>query len=419
MKIQRTISILFVLLLIFISGCMSEDNKLNEDTPSKFNSDSIYQYNISDGGNMIFYQDCLYYYDNLTLMRYNINTQNISFVCEDPLCDHKTIECPFYGAERDFHIYKNKIYFLRLIFDGKEAVLNYVCYNMNDSKLSIVDTYPETDSGWDISCYELFTDNYRYYYKQVFNESSKKWEMKICRMDLSEKYSTIYSDEDNVGVFATRLIFNINDRVYFTDGKAIWSTALDFTDKKFLFEGKFNGLIKTDGNYIYYSVKINKAFNYIGTNTVYTIHRINLDGTNDIDLHVETTDNWVLTDNSVFYQKYDEKIIGTSKISGYAYDKVILTCSEFHCINNSTLSDKLLYTFSNNEENTRLTSFIVINNCAYGTYTIIKDKDSDGNITQDEIFSSSSYEVVAGISKNKYSLIKINLESGAVDYINN
>lgn len=206
-------------------------------------------------------------------------------------------------------------------------------------------------------------------------------------MDVSAPTPTdtvLMADTDLLPAMA-RLVFTLDDRIYLSDDAILYSVSKDLTDMCEVHNKAGN---RTDGEFIYYSSPLdNKAFDT--AYSLYSIHRMNLDGTGDTDLGTVTPPDWVLTEKYIYYLDYDSIVVAKNRTSYYPGSEVTLACSKLYRMKHDGSGKELVYTFAGEEAGTRFHAWTVAGNYVYGTYSSFNDRNGDGTITDDEVYGSS------------------------------
>ena len=201
----------------------------------------------------------------ITMKRLNVETGNITNVCPDPLCSHTTASCPFAGKINSFFIDGSNIVYIRnyVSRQGEKSVgiRQFCSYDLDNMEFTAHIT-EEIMSGVTTSQYNkmLYYNNKCYYYDYIYDTTTNKYHWILKRLDLETNKITIIGDEKfyddgETNPFAEEFLFIINDRIYFKNINAIYSTTMDLTDKRVVAEGIFaSNNIYTDGKYIFYGI---------------------------------------------------------------------------------------------------------------------------------------------------------------------
>ncbi len=430
---------------IFLFSCENKELKYieknkTEDTieiPFEFtesDDEPTDNYNLMLGWNILGFSDGYIYFvngssnpfnlqENQTLWKYNIKTNNLTSVCSDPICKHNTPSCPLYAITDQYYIYNNKVLatyiYYTFIDDGStgntpdiEGWGGFKMYDMSNGKSLLLNEFNPKE-GYTEDLRKLIFDDYCIYYDYVYNEKIDAWVFAICRWDMTTNKIVTLTGMDNTYDFnsqensalATTFLFAIDSRIYFSDGKTIYSTDVNYENRIDHVTGKFDANVYTDGKYIYYGIYIPNS-----KNTVQSIRRMDFDGKNDIDLGINAESyNWQITSKYIYYKKYDEITIGKNMVSGYAGENIILTNSEIWRCNHDGTNHELVYKFEGDMANTRMVNEIYVGNYIYGIYEKWTDSDNDGVFKDGDRYYSDTYE--------DFTIMRINIETGEVYYI--
>lgn len=242
--------------------------------------------------------------DIVTLVRLDQESGNITSVCSDPLCNHNTIECPFGGNISGISIYQDEIYYWRSfmrknVATGKydQTIRQFCSYNLKTMNFT-VHIEQAILNGISSGQYMkmLFADEYCYFYDYVYYKETDTYQWLLKKMNINSSDVSVVNEIENSTDFpADVFLFIIEDRIYFKNPGEIYSTDINLNNKIVHVKGKFlSEDIFTNGKYIFYSVLDESGMSE-------TIHRVNLDGTNDVDLGISSAVNWCLTENYIYY----------------------------------------------------------------------------------------------------------------------
>lgn len=417
--IRKSAILIMVFVILFLSSC--EDTKTTkEDTLKNYTSvntefaDRPVDYNIINGAYFIQYSDNYLYFYKLRspLMRYNPETNNMTYVCGDPLCNHNSPDCPLYGLNTTFCVYNNKIFFrrdyryLHRKADGApdyyELYVGYCSYDLADSKLTVYEAVKNPtgdDRGYIGKVYELYAGKYRYYYDYIYNDKLEKYVYSICRMDLDTKEIVVFDSESNTSSnLRVAFIFCLGDRIYFSDLKSVYSTNYDLKDKKVVVEGTFPSEMYTDGSRIFWEDK-----NSDGSRSLYCM---NLDGSNQAALNIKAW-SWELTTNYIYYLTYDKITVGKLQSKSMSSSELNLTGSELHRCKHDGSDDETVWKAEGDYKYTRFNNWLVVGNYVYAIYTNWNDSDGDGIFTDADKYQSA----------NDFKIMRINISDGNIGYI--
>jgi hypothetical protein len=328
---MKRLIILTVIVLVTITSCGRErnpDDFINITPDGEFiyieSDDEQVIHNFLSRSNDFQYYDGYLYFFGHTLFRYNTRTGNITTVCQDALCNHDIPSCPFFGSIGNVFINNSNIHFIRSYnhTSNGNRVMNreFGTYDLKTMRYTVRDrmTWSNTFSEYNK---QLFTDSYRYFYDYMFDEEQQQHFFQIARMDLRTNKITALNPKEEIAdtdIFNKRFLFVIENRIYFTDINTIYSTDLDLNDGRFVMDGNFiYDDIFTDGTYIFYGVPTDTPF-------VVSIHRVNWDGTNNIELGIITNVNeWTITKNYIYYASPFRKILGSNTKISFFSDAIV------------------------------------------------------------------------------------------------
>ena len=243
----------------------------------------------------------LYFQSSDMLYKLNKETGKMNEMCKDPICNHKTKECPFYGQHWlfGFYIYDNKVIYQR----GSEKIglkgepRRILLYDIKNGSFRVLHEYPVGASYMEID--HSFHGGEMYFHERIDNpdyekdNSLSRFIFSLTKVNLStykreviytadyKKINIVGGDEHNIYYFdkidnnvyvaknrdlknASVLIddhkgyfFIVNDRVFYVSSETgtLTSKNLDGTDKKDLGISDLYYIYITD-KYIYYRQKI-------------------------------------------------------------------------------------------------------------------------------------------------------------------
>lgn len=381
-------------------------------------------FNAIDGGQVLQYSNgYLFFHNNYnrdifnfpekrTLMKYNVETDNLISVCSDPVCLHNTLECPFYAMYNTMYVFDGKIAYAQIYSntsnDSEYFMLGqcnlYDSENLSKSVRNTIKTNSYTEY-----MKMLPVDNYLLYYENMYNEELDEWVDGIYRWDIVDNTQTILCGEDNVyepdsmypNTLACNFLFAMDSRIYFTDGAIIFSTDANYEKRIDHVKGRFVLDVFTDGEYIYYGVPVEEG------SYIQSLHRVDFNGENDIELDIVTQkENVEITSNYIYYKKYDEVVIGKNRVSGYSGEDIILYSSEIWRCDHNGQKHELVYKFEGDMANYRILYETYVGNYIYGLYSWWEDADGDGIYEDgDDHFSAT---------EDEYKIMRIDVTTGDI-----
>ena len=351
----------------------------------------------------------------ITMKRLNVETGNITNVCPDPLCSHTTASCPFAGKINSFFIDGSNIIYIRnyVSRQGEKSVgiRQFCSYDLDNMEFTAHIT-EEIMSGVTTSQYNkmLYYNNKCYYYDYIYDTTTNKYHWILKRLDLETNKITIIGDEKfyddgETNPFAEEFLFIINDRIYFKNINAIYSTTMDLTDKRVVAEGIFaSNNIYTDGKYIFYGIPEDNGITE-------NIYRINIDGSNKVDLGINTTNDWFLTTDYIYYYHPNYFELETANKSGSVS---FFNYAMQRCDYDGKLKEDVFVADHANKTKPelylQLSSDIVVGNYVYSLYYSVSDTNKNGLVDDGEYYQSSSdfYD---------FNIMRININTGERGYL--
>jgi len=432
--VKKAIITIFIIILmtVFLLSCEDAHYIELETTEVKIAETNMFEYTLSDdrpvefnairgSENIKYYNSFLYFKKpNPTilkpvLLRYNLKTGNLTYVCSDPLCSHDTPDCPLYGIIASYYIYDNKIFFRQSYTyhhlkpngtsDYIEKYMGFSSYDLSNAKLTVYEQQsiinPTTSINLNEYAIQLYAGKYRYYYDYIYNDKLEKHVYSICRMNLDTKEIVVFDSESNTSSnLNVAFLFCLDNRIYFSDLKSVYSTDYDLKDKKTVAEGKFPDQMLTDGSRIFWEEKIED-----GSRSLYSM---NIDGSGQTALNVNTW-AWKLTSNYIYYIINDKITVGKLQSNSISSSDLVLTGSELRRCKHDGSGDELVWKFEGEYANMRFIEWYAVGNYIYASYTNWTDSDGDSIFTDSDRYQS--------IDAKNYNIMRINISDGDVQYI--
>ena len=335
------------------------------------------------------------------LVRMNVETGNITAVCPDPICAHDYDSgCPMYGISAGGFLIgpDGKYYVLKIYPEPKGGFA--MCFVQYDAEQNVlVELSDEAPSYVN----EFYTERYRFYKDDVYDEETQTYYLTVLRTDLTTGESVpIWKQEKAEGVRTDEVLFVIDDRLYLTDYACLYSVNFDGEDRRVHIEGKVTINAKTDGEYVYYIDQ-------------YELCRRHLENGAEERLGIFPYHNYFeLTEKYVYYRTGEDIVLGKARIRGYTSDTVTLG-GENLCRYplDGEGGEETVYTFAGETSTVRPEDWLVVGNYCYCTYTYWEDPDGDGIYRDgDEKKSDSS-----GENGRVFTFLRIDLTTKAVDVI--
>jgi len=399
----------------------STDTSADTDTVSGIDA-NLNRY-VFTGSKMIQYNGYLYFqsglFENFDMdpeygypVRMNVKTNNITYICPDPLCGHDSVECPFAGNIINFYVEDNKIYYIRMVMDyAKDGQFNglltqYCNYDITTMKLKVLYEKQVTTMG--INDTSVFHNGYWYFLEVIYDEEYQgTWGLHRINLKTG-KMEVVLSDETSAASPMNQILFAIDDRLYFSDLKSIYSTNAEMEDKVVHVEGEFvTKQIYTNGEAVFYGAP--------APNASQTLHRYELDTGKHTDLGIQTSTEWFLTEQYIYYMApqllYHEGQDPETAIPSGVSDAV------WRCRHDGTEKEKVfdLYKYypesENLQRNIRLYTPTVVGDTLYSLYDIWEDTNGDGKKSSGD----KSYKGYG--NPDECRIIKINLTDGSFEEI--
>ena len=362
------------------------------------------------------YRDPYNFPENKSLVEIDPQTNEIKYVCSNPQCNHATTECPLFGIQNIKYVYKDYILFPRIYFDvfddnnygSYKGHGDYVLYDKDNNLIKIrepinVDRFVEYTL-------QLYINNLCYYYDSDWVEEESTWLFHLCKWDLETNEVTVL--EENIypvnnkylDVLNCTMLFSIDDRLYFTDGSSIFSTDINYKNKKTIAYGSFCLDVLTDGLHIYYGVPVSDG------SYIQNIRRMDLNGKNDVDLGIITERYCIkICDDLIFYKQYDEIPIGYMSYENELTKNIVLCGSEIWCCNSNGQNKRMIYKFSGEYENYRMLCEVYTPNYIYGIF------DWWEHPSDNRLLSESDHHYC--FEEDVYKLFRIDVQTGEATII--
>ena len=301
---------IMLVMVVFLCSCSNNlkyDVDVIEDDTSK-GKDRIFKNTVefsyiedSDGidkvealgqnGNQTYlgvYNGQLYLLRNKPICRFNTITGNKTYICPDPLCTHKTVDCPFYSFCNDFYFWGNSVFYTQDYQDKNyEWVRTVVEYNMSIGTKKVLRNREE---GFYAPNMVFYGDGY-YYTDIIRDKDTNKYKHSFCYQNTLTKEITVLD---------TQKVWRYNPRMAFDDKLYIY----DLVDNKLIYRDlktgedydvcdNASGMFKCDGYFI--CTKYDSATNR------QEIIRCNYDGSEQQSLGVTDAKYIYVTNNYIYY----------------------------------------------------------------------------------------------------------------------
>jgi len=447
MKPYRIISwILCMCILCFFVSCQTNpdtdlpqdtQNLSEQNTPAADTVDTNITEYVYPMHEMRYYKGALYFHNGKTehlslpreesmgtLVRYNIDTGNITAVCSDPLCMHTTEECPFAGYLSRFAIIDNTVFFEKknILYSEEEGFYlrkQYISYDMDTMRWKVL-REEEALVGNQTTAFlrALFHGKYWYSNEYVLEKKPDGSEITtggVMRMDLEKGGVSCISEGKNLEY--TQMLFIVNDRIYFSNPESIFSTNLELEDKIVHVKGTFVGnSYFTNGEHIFYGSPVDMD-NYNETlkklTTLQKIYRYDLDGQNPVDLDIlSLTGQWFLTEQYIYYVVVDESPT-VKEIGGMYLQKAL-----YRCKHDGTEKEKVFdlhrYESDMDTPNIMIALYhpVVVGDSVYSKFFYWEDLNQDG------VFDAQTeHKEASATSTDTCSIIHLDLATNTYEII--
>lgn len=360
----------------------------------------------ADGlGSVKYYDGCLYFcgpgtQNKLveTLWRYNISTGLCSTVCADSICTHDTKDCPFFAMDGNFYVSENCVYFERTFAFDSEPYYDFVRYEIKNAQLK--QYFKAEDIARATYTRELYVGGYRFYYKNALDRESGEYTFSLHRMNLATGAEIELSQNGRKTGLDTGLLFAIDQKLYFSDGRSIFSSDFEMKNISTVLTGTFMYTdIYTDGTYIYWGEGEEK--------NVQTLYRAPLEGGDKTPLGI-TASKWQVSSDHIYYLDANACVVGQNAVSQMSGESITIPSSS---LRHARLdgSDDIVIMSLVGETCYEVLSLCCVGNTVYLSYNSYRDANGDGAIDDSEIYQS--------IDKNDFSIMRVSTENVSVEYI--
>ncbi len=353
---------------------------------------------VSSGEWYQYYDGCLYFFNgntdafmnaNTTLMRLNLKTGNMTTVCSDPLCTHKTQTCPFAGMISCLYIDGANLVYIRQMYIDKgnqegNHIRQFCSYNLETMKLTV---YKQEDVLSGITYGQLLKilcyDGYYYYQDYVYNPDNEEYKWMIQKVNIETGEVVTLIDETDDDAIQDGFLFILDGRIYFRNAESIFSTDTELKDKQVHIEGRFpSSSILTDGKYIFYAVTEADGHSE-------KIYRMDLDGSNLIDLGICATSSWFLTTNYIYWSNPDYFEINYANKSGSSQ---FFSDAMYRCDHDGNNVETVYISEQKKDENSnrymQIMRSFAVGNYLFASYSVVNDENGNNLIDDGEEYSS-------------------------------
>ena len=389
---MKRIFILLFVLSVLLTSCENTDvtpqPTPESDFPYTESDDGYLTYNAESVASQFKYHDgCLYFGGGSSYaiptegdgvstdyLKMNLKTGNVVSVCSDPLCRHDFTDCPIYGIGIvNFLSPAGDLYFLSQYFyndkENSRLSAQFVKFDFGKNKATVLEVFENGATGFGK---EIYTDDYRFYHGMFYDANQDEYVPAIMRMNLSDGKTEPFAGIDSEHIegnydYTDDLLFTIDDRLYLTDSRTLYSVDFDGNNRIDHIDGYVGSECYTDGEYVYYQ-------------SSGEICRRSLDGGNEEKLGIVpySGTGYFLTETYIYYMSGESITLGEARIPGYASDTVTLEGGEFWRCRHDGSENELVYKFAGETETYRPRHWIVVGNYIYAHYYWWTDADGDG-----------------------------------------
>jgi len=320
--------LVLLLTMMLLTSCIS-NNELHylpaeTEAVQQAISDSVFEYTyvndkptVNPGttfmslGKFRSMEDNIYYYNGgYVVYRINSKTGNVTTVCNDPLCFHKTESCPFYGffPGTMYYVHKNMIHYTqRYTYPVEEygktvwkEVDRKVRFDIKKQKLSIVRDYVAEDFESYMIISELYYEDYYYYLNNLVDENDSLY-FQLCRDNLTTGKTEVIKELGNTAV---SMMYVDSDKLFYTYGTHVCYCYLDDPYTEYdLIKHPYQEAA-CDGEAIYCRVK---------EGDIHKVYRLDIESGEEICLVDEDTNYIFLTEKYLYYSPNNPLPYGQTK----------------------------------------------------------------------------------------------------------
>lgn len=372
-----------------ISGNISTESKVLGNTPI-INAAGEFEFTPSDDetpieqgdavkGRSVFNKDSgVLYFDNSSfgLLIYEEEKGELYHAHKDPLCDHKTHECPYFRFAGRVNIKDGYAYFNQLydIFNKEGQVVKkvnrYVKVNVNTNEVDVLQEL-NGDINYNRLVSDLYTDTHYYYFDLVEPEKESD-SISITLMRKNLKTDEIETVKE-LGAQAYFLITYIDGKIYWYDPvlqKFMYSENEDDLSDAVEFFSAPDVIAPTysDG-YIIYSVHEDMA------NRANDIWIYSMDSGEAKNLAHATDILYIITEKYIYYMNETQKVkIGVHPRTG---EDVYMMDSSIWRVNRNTGAKEKMFRLGDIAPGNVIDNFYVSGNYIYAIYSTPNSDNND------------------------------------------
>lgn len=295
-------------------------------------------------------QNKLYFKRHFMPVLYDVTTGKQSYLCTDPLCAHKTNECPFANAVLDdgFWVVDDKVLFYSRNDNNRQVML----YSITDRTMKCLRT---VEGNWSSPHIIALKDRY-FFIDILYDEESGSFNYSLCRQMYDSGDIKVIRSENS---YNTALLAADEDIVYIHDeaeGAIIALTS----------DGD-NELSRTLIENV--QMAICKEGYLIFTDETGELFRMNLDGSNRHSLGISGVEYFYLTDSYIYYRVIEERKYGLAIVPGYEDEETFVDLQAIYRINHEGNDQELIWNNLKETDVLILDDFVVDGNYIYAMFT--------------------------------------------------
>ncbi len=318
----------------------------------------------------------IYFLAPNSIYRLNPKTGNITHLCTDPICDHSTPSCSFYGIETvfGFCLVDNCIYYRQQYSyrykstDG--TVVTQSANQISQYNLNTGEHRKMRDiSSPAISTSMVFLDNWCYFTDMIFDDEKNSYTYSICRQDIDNLKIEVVDSSDS---WRYDILLAYDKKIVMFDNLTNNMFSRDIYGVDTIICENIGTLFKKEDSFIYRDLQSGQ------------VKKCDLDGGQQSVLIDEDVTYFYVTNEYIYYTLNDNREIGINE-RDQSFNVNVSSIMRVDC---NGENKKTIYTPSFNDDFFILFSdFIVEGRYIYTTYDWY-EKNDDGKWVGD---SSKSY----------------------------
>lgn len=311
--------------------------------------------------------------------RYNEKTGVLTSYCIDPLCDHYSTECPFWGNIGNCELYNGLIFYIRMSIE-KGYDKAYVYYNPETNKVEML---RKGYFGTGIVTM-VYYNGYCYYYDLSIDKETEDWTVYLYRQNIETKK---IEELDKTDGYNSMILFGYNDKLFFRDtayGQLYYTPVDNIKDKTIILNSETDDYMYNN-EYLYFTETKGSGGK--------TVSRIAFDGSGYKNFSTDNIWRYYVTDKFIYYMTDETTEI---KYSG-GTQTALKTARDIWRINKETDTVEKVITLDGALANISIDRFIVSGNYVYASFLMFEN---------DYMYTRSGMGV-----------LRINIETGAWYYI--